>query len=107
MYQIGLSVRKENDFFFSIQPTLYRFHMYEFRSVMYLDLLQDDEYIYAGKKVLINQWLIPPVVSVEGGNLRFEAYKADGDSYVWWEDLNKKFRLVGYDASEMKELTDR
>ena len=104
MEQIYIEVQEEQTTSVSVNGMSYTLRFYPFRDLMYMDLTQNDIDIIMGKRVISNKWLIPSYVAEGTGNIRFEAYKADGDDYVWWEGFNTKFRLMVYTDEEIKEL---
>lgn len=104
MTQRYLSINEDQSLSITLGSTMFFFHFYPFRKLMYMDIKQDNEYLVAGKRVMANQWLIPIYMGEDVGNVRFETYTADGDDYVWWEDFNKKFRLMLYSSNEIKEM---
>ena len=78
--------------------------LYGFRDITYADVLQNNEYIVAGKRVMIGDWILPKYLVSEFGNVRFEAYSSDSDEYVWYTGYNTKFRLVSFTANEIKAM---
>lgn len=87
-----------------IGERVYSIRLYAFRSLMYIDIKRDDIDIITGKRVMTNAWLLPSYEAADNGNMRFETYSADKNSYVWWEDFNNKFRLCAYGADEITEM---
>lgn len=79
----------------------YTLRLYAFRELIYADVLENDKYVVSGKRVMLGEWIIPPYLVQGRGNIRFEAYAADSDDYVWYTGYNTKFRLVGYTAKEI------
>ena len=78
--------------------------LYAFRDLMYMDLRRNETYIFAGKRMLPNQWILPMYIAEGNGNLRFETYVADKDEYVWYDGFNDKFRLMIYTEEEVKTI---
>ena len=99
-----LDITEDQDTTLSIGNRSWHFHFYPFRSLMYVDVTRNGEYILAGKRLMANRWILPNYVAEGHGNLRFETYVSDGDEYVWWEGFNEKFRLVSYTDKEIKEM---
>lgn len=85
----------------------YQFRFYPFRTLMYMDAQLNKDYVFAGKRIMSNKWLLPHYVTPDGSNLRFETYKPDANSYVWYEGFNTKFRLVVYNADEVTEINGK
>ena len=104
MLQKQIGQREEQQFSVSMGNTTFQLRLYAFRDLMYMDLLQGGEYVFAGKRVMANQWILPSYLAEDRGNLRFETYKADDKDYVWYKEFNTKFRLMIYTASEFKEV---
>ena len=92
--------------FVSLGVGVMRFNFYAFRDIMYVDIFMNDTYIYAGRRIIANQWLLPSYLTGEYGNIRFETYKSDENDYVWWEGFNDKFRLMAYSSEEYQEIED-
>lgn len=88
----------------AINGRSFTFHFFPFRGLMYMDVIRKGITIYSGKRVMANQWMLSPYIAEEIGNIRFETYAADEEDYVWWEDFNKKFRLVSYTDEEIKRM---
>ena len=107
MDQQYLGVVEEQNLTTVIGGRLYRFRFYPFRNQMYMDLHSGEDYIFAGKRIMTNRWILPDYLAAENGNLRFETYAPDANEYVWWEGFNKKFRLVAYSYKEIKDMENK
>lgn len=88
----------------AINGRSFNFHIFAFRGLMYIDVSRKGVAIYNGKRVMANQWILPPYIAEGIGNIRFETYDSDGTDYVWWEGFNQKFRLVTYTDAEIKNM---
>ena len=104
MYQQYIEVTEEQTAYLAVSTISLSIRFYSFRGLMYMDLSYGDDYIFAGKRVIQNSWLLPSYMNEEYGNVRFESYKADGDDYVWWDGFNEKFRLMVYTPEEVKAM---
>ena len=104
MYQQYIEVADEQTVYLALSLVALQVRLYAFRGIMYMDLSSGDDYIFAGKRVIQNTWLLPSFMTEQYGNIRFESYKADGDDYVWWDGFNEKFRLMVYTPDEVKAM---
>ena len=104
MIQQTIQNREEQTVHFLSGNRTYRLNLYEFRGLMYMDCLRGEDYIFAGRRVMANQWILPRYVAEGESNIRFETYKADEDEYVNWEGFNTKFRLMIYSSDEIAEM---
>ena len=102
-----LSKIDDQEISYSLGDVSLTFHFYSFRGLMYLDLMEQNNYIFAGKRVMSNQWILPNYIAEGVGNFRFETYAADAEDYVWYDGFNDKFRLVSYSDEEIKEMQDK
>lgn len=103
MKQIMLKNDESQTIRIAIGGRPYTFRFYPFRSLMYVDIMRYKDYLVAGKRIISGEWLIPPYMSNEDGNARFETWAPDRESYVWYEGFNTKFRFMVYGAEEMEE----
>ncbi|MBO6031934.1 MAG: hypothetical protein J6Q22_10875 [Prevotella sp.] len=103
MTQVMLKNEESQTVLLSIGGVAYEIHFYQFRTLTYIDVKKGKEYVLAGKRVLSNQWLIPRYVTAGSGNIRFETYSSDEDSYVWYEGFNTKYRLMAYGKKDLPD----
>ena len=81
----------------------YSITLYKFRSLVYFNVRRGREYVLAGKRCMTNQWMLPLYLTSGEGNLRFETYAADRESYVWPDGFNTKFRLMAYSRTDLPD----
>ena len=103
MQQVTLKNEEVQTLRLALGGVPYIFRFYPFRSLMYVDITKVKNVIVAGKRVMVGEWLVPPYMSNEDGNVRFEAWAPDRESYVWYEGFNTKFRFMVYGADELEE----
>ena len=101
MTQLNLKIEESQTIRLSIGGIPYEIRLYQFRGLMYIDVKKRKEYVFAGKRVMSNQWLLPKYVTAGDGNIRFETFYSDAESYVWYEGFNTKFRLIAYGKDDL------
>lgn len=101
-----ISVSEEQTVMIEVGERVFALHLFPFRGLMYCDIMDGDEYIVCGKRVLPNAWLLPLYKMSRGGNFRFETYAPDASEYVWWEGFNDKFWLAYYAEDEIAEMEE-
>lgn len=87
-----------------IGESIYSFRLYPIKGLMYYDLAKDGEDVVCGLRVIPWTWLIPFQGEANIGNLRFESFQDDRNSYPWYEDFDEKFWIVEYSAEEYSEV---
>lgn len=104
MRQVTLKKEESQTISVGLGGKTYTFRIYHFRTLMYIDIRRGKEYLVTGKRIMSNEWIIPSYKSNYDGNVRFETYTPDKDSYVWYEGFNTKFRFVVYTADEIEGM---